>query len=103
SYHFRNPHMGELVIYYDNQNKYIFSRVASSSQTGIYIRGDAWDINVPSVFVSKNKIVGRILLNPLLPVLYFGVVIIIPFVITFLSFFYPRKKWDLNRYKNINE
>ncbi|MGC8979745.1 S26 family signal peptidase, partial [Caldisericum sp.] len=31
SYHFRNPHMGELVIYYNNQNEYMFSRVASSS------------------------------------------------------------------------
>lgn len=94
TYRFRNPQKGELVMFLSadessSRFKNNFQRFFSQDGDTLYLRGDLWPDKIPSVAVSKNQVVGRIIIVPLSLVV---LATILPLLIVFLVAYYLFRK-----------
>ncbi|MGC8881155.1 MAG: hypothetical protein ACP5OX_02785 [Minisyncoccia bacterium] len=90
TYHFHKPQRGELVIYQCPQHRpsTYFQRFDSLTNNGIYVRGDTWPPEAPSIFVPKNNIIGRvIIISSPLAQFYFLIFLLLP-ICFFFSLLY---------------
>lgn len=83
TYKFREPKIGELVVYKDPKNpqKTFFSRIVEISPDYVGVRGELWPQDYPTEKIPFNLIIGRIISNSFAPYLFVGVNLIIFFLV----------------------
>lgn len=99
TYRFRDPQKGELVMFSKTpefssyKSNYLFQRVASQEGNTLYLRGDLWPDKIPSIAISKEQVIGRIILVPsfLAYLFSFWGLLIISFVLSLLISFLSEK------------